>query len=117
MPDTPTKKLGSATWLSKYDKQKLRKMYECESGGGGGDPSPVVGPRPTTKICRTYDRVTCVFPFKYKGVTYNECTKVDSDSPWCANRVDSDGKVVYGEWGDCAQGCPGTGAKTKTGGV
>ena len=26
----------------------------------------------------------CVFPFVYKGKTYNKCTKVDDDKPWCA---------------------------------
>ena len=28
--------------------------------------------------------VKCVFPFVYKGKTYNKCTKVDDATPWCA---------------------------------
>ena len=56
---------------------------------------------------------TCVFPFKYKGVTYNKCTTVDSDNnkSWCAydiqpnTEVPQDGK----HWGDCNYDCPGGG--------
>jgi len=54
---------------------------------------------------------TCVFPFKYKGKTYQKCTKVDSDNgkSWCAfdirpgTEVPQDGK----HWGDCNEDCPG----------
>ena len=55
----------------------------------------------------------CVFPFKYKGKTYEKCTTVDSDNekPWCAydiqpgTEVPQDGK----HWGDCNFDCPGGG--------
>ena len=35
---------------------------------------------------KTGSRKNCVFPFKYKGKTYNECTTDHSDNgkPWCA---------------------------------
>ena len=39
-----TRQLGTKRWLTKYDKQKLRKMYKCSGGGGGGDPRPKPGP-------------------------------------------------------------------------
>jgi len=54
---------------------------------------------------------TCVFPFKYKGVTYEKCTKVDSNNgkAWCAFNIQP-GTVVPQDgkhWGDCNQDCPG----------
>ena len=61
----------------------------------------------------------CVFPFKYKGKTYEKCTTVDSENnkAWCAydiqpgTEVPQDGK----HWGDCNFDCPGGGSlKDKT---
>ena len=53
----------------------------------------------------------CIFPFIYRDVTYSHCISTDSDSgqPWCATQLDSEGWVVDHAWGDCDQGCPGTG--------
>merc|ERR1712183_199361 len=42
----------------------------------------------------------CIFPFTYKGVTYNTCTKADSELAWCATEVHASGK------GDCDESCP-----------
>merc|ERR1711976_692003 len=49
----------------------------------------------------------CVFPFKYKGITYNTCTKVESDNgkAWCALKLDSKGDVIIGQWADCDSVC------------
>jgi len=60
--------------------------------------------------CKTVKDNTCVFPFKYKGKTYNQCTKDESVNgmPWCATRVDRSGNVLNGKWEDCEEGCPGT---------
>ena len=62
--------------------------------------------------CRTVgtNAKPCVFPFRYAGVEYTECTPRDSDTgqPWCATEVDSEGWVVDHKWGDCDTGCPGT---------
>ena len=57
----------------------------------------------------------CIFPFIYKGQTYEKCTTVDSDNekPWCAydiqpgTEVPQDGK----HWGDCNFDCPGGGMR------
>ena len=68
-----------------------------------------------------------MFPFSYKGVTYNECTYAESANGdyWCAtqvkhideddndnndvlDQVDADGHVVIHSWQDCQDGCPGT---------
>ena len=39
----------------------------------------------------------CVFPFKYKGKTYDSCTFVGGSKPWCAltSDYDADGKYGY----------------------
>ena len=42
----------------------------------------------------------CVFPFKYKGVEYNNCTTEGNGViPWCATSVAGDGHYTY--WGNC----------------
>ena len=59
----------------------------------------------------------CNFPFEYKGVTYNECTDVDSEKKngtkffWCATKVNEDGKFSQESWhwGECNEYCDRTG--------
>ena len=84
--------------------------------------------------CKTVKGSQCIFPFQYKGVTYNSCTTVDSaneagtaalqhctslqhsnsfsnckSSPaWCATEVQASGEVVNNKWEDCGDLCPGT---------
>ena len=77
--------------------------------------------------CKTVHGNQCIFPFKYKGVTYNECTKDHSENykgnltfytshslfslfyppAWCATEVKSplDIEVVRGTWEDCESAC------------
>lgn len=47
----------------------------------------------------------CVFPFKYKGLTFDKCTEeFDKDrKPWCSVQVNSEGEHVSGAglWGHC----------------
>jgi len=42
----------------------------------------------------------CVFPFTYEEVTYNGCTDMNHDKPWCAttSNYGQDGK-----WGECME--------------
>ena len=57
----------------------------------------------------------CLFPFNFKGVTYNSCTKAskllhkkdnsETESPWCALEVNQYGQVIVGKWGDCDPNC------------
>merc|ERR1711872_435222 len=42
----------------------------------------------------------CVFPFKYNGVMYNECTDVQWRNKWCATATNRRDEYV-GAWGDC----------------
>ena len=62
--------------------------------------------------CKSLNGKSCDFPFKYNGTIYTQCTKDYSESgkPWCANEVDpATGAVIDEQWGDCDEGCPGTG--------
>ena len=53
---------------------------------------------------------SCIFPFTYKGVTYNTCTYVDhpEQKEWCSTKVDENGVHVSGgnNWGECRGPCP-----------
>jgi len=48
----------------------------------------------------------CVFPFIYKGETYQSCTKVDHDDWWCSISTDTTGHHITGQWGHCNSACP-----------
>ena len=48
--------------------------------------------------------VDCVFPFRFKRKTYDECD-TDEDGPWCSTQVDKDGNHD-GAWGTCGPNCP-----------
>ncbi|XP_074621612.1 72 kDa type IV collagenase-like isoform X3 [Acropora palmata] len=53
---------------------------------------------------KTTNGKCCSFPFTYKGVTYNSCTKIGHNKLWCS--LDTSYK---GRWGNCEVKC-----KTKT---
>ncbi|CAH3162623.1 unnamed protein product [Porites evermanni] len=64
-------------------------------GGWGDCPLPVTTPSPT--VCpQTTSGKCCSIPFKYKAVTYNSCTNVGHNRPWCS--LDP---VYKGNWGNC----------------
>ncbi|XP_064112099.1 uncharacterized protein LOC135219347 [Macrobrachium nipponense] len=47
---------------------------------------------PTPKISSaggliTIEGLLCVFPFRYNGQLYDNCTSVDAEAPWCPTRV------------------------------
>jgi hypothetical protein len=72
----------------------------------------------TAPICRKFPVGTCitvsgpktnqacVFPFTYGSTTYNKCTSVADDQPWCATSVSDTGRYQGGKWGDCEDSCP-----------
>lgn len=43
----------------------------------------------------------CVFPFKYKGKSYEKCIMEEKKRPWCATTADYQGD---GKWGYCVNG-------------
>ena len=47
----------------------------------------------------TANGAACVFPFLYKGHTYNNCTKVDHSTYWCSTT--SDYAKGGNKWGNC----------------
>lgn len=49
--------------------------------------------------CKVEGGDSCVFPFKYNGKTYHDCTMEDHHSLWCATSVNSD--KSYEEYGNC----------------
>ena len=55
--------------------------------------------------CYTKEGNECVFPFKYKDVTYNNCTSVDVFQPWCATDYDQSSEEILA-WGLCLPDCP-----------
>lgn len=54
---------------------------------------------------------TCHFPFVYNSVTYNTCTSVGKDGPWCYVSADSS------RWGFCEVAVPVIGGNSPSGSV
>ena len=44
--------------------------------------------------CEDHGGDPCVFPFRYKGETYYQCTDVDDYDYWCSTCVDIDGHFL-----------------------
>ena len=53
--------------------------------------------------CYTTEGNECIFPFTYKGVSYNKCTSVDVYQPWCVTASAGDGSITG--WGLCLPDC------------
>merc|ERR1711942_114035 len=56
-------------------------------------------PRPGKNKKQSGSRL-CVFPFKYNGVVYNECTDIQWTNKWCATATNWRDEYI-GAWGDC----------------
>jgi hypothetical protein len=57
-----------------------------------------------TKEVKLQAKNPCKFPFIYKNVTYESCTKMDQDKFWCASIVDDTNHLT--SWGYCNELCP-----------
>ena len=56
--------------------------------------------------CTSVTGVPCVFPFKYKGRTYNTCVRLErSEEPWCSTLTDTLGDHVPGTEATCPEHC------------
>merc|ERR1739838_92578 len=69
--------------------QPTRSRHFVASG-----PLPVLETAQEGTDCNTPEG-PCVFPFKYMGKTFRQCTDYGSndEKPWCATKVDGSGKV------------------------
>ena len=66
---------------------------------------------PVEENCSANNGKKCVFPFKWKNLTHNECTVHGSPEPdkrWCSTKVDEDGVHIAGQgnYGYCGPECP-----------
>ena len=52
------------------------------------------------------ENVDCMFPFKYAGKEFNECTDInDPDNKlWCSTKVGPNREHLRGNWGYCSTG-------------
>ena len=71
----------------------------------GKQASPAPEPEPSPSSMNS--SCACVFPFKYNGRTYSDCTHVDHTQLWCPQKVNSKGEWAPPmAWGECATVCP-----------
>ena len=107
-PTELTNQLGLAIWLA----TKLKPLFQnCSRGNVNLRKSLnsffisvcyLVVPTPTVCPQKTTTGKCCSIPFKYQGKTYNACTKVNHNRPWCS--LDP---VYKGRWGNCREYLPG----------
>ena len=70
-----------------------------------------------TSVCKTTGgavaNAKCVFPFTYKGITYQTCTYFGGyiRQPWCATETNAQGGYISKKWGLCEPGCPAEGER------
>jgi len=63
--------------------------------------------------CRTVDQNNCIFPFEYKGNTYNNCIDVaDEGRFWCKTSLFKPELGSQRNWGYCEVNCTVTGGGT-----
>ena len=64
-----------------------------------------------TTVSGSKPNASCIFPFKFNGITFDECTTEGTDegdiTPWCSTLVDDSGVHVgdAGNWGNCGPDC------------
>jgi len=90
--EAPTPTL-SPTGTTKPTTQSPPSDGDCITDGGPAEGSP------------------CVFPFRFLGWTYHECTWdfTPNGHAWCSTKTDGSGAHIGGQgnWGTCPRSCPG----------
>jgi hypothetical protein len=106
----------------------------CEDNSKGCEETNVKGCKDNLKGCDETNvkgcnslqpPKNCVFPFSFRGSTFNSCTNEGGDVSselWCSTKTDEFGNHVRGNWEICPEGCSletelittGTTADTKT---
>ena len=61
------------------------------------------GRKPENKTCTTISGKGCVFPFMWKGTTYNTCTARDASELWCPIKRHLSVRETY-QWETCILG-------------
>ena len=116
-------KEGSCSWCGTRG-QCCRKGWTGNGCNGveGGDnvhmcTQATIPPPPKSQPCTnswpetvpncTKGGQTCIFPFTYEGVTYNECATDDKGNRWCSINVDGNLKHIsgYNNVGWCPREC------------
>eukprot|EP00096_Caligus_rogercresseyi_P009344 TRINITY_DN3157_c0_g1_i3.p1 TRINITY_DN3157_c0_g1~~TRINITY_DN3157_c0_g1_i3.p1 ORF type:complete len:187 (+),score=6.56 TRINITY_DN3157_c0_g1_i3:58-561(+) len=91
---------GNTMWCA----TKRTQSGEVTAYGVCSDSCPrtsTIGP----DVCGSLEGQRCVFPFVYKGNTYNGCTTLDnSGRPWCATSINPSTKE-YVNYGECNKAC------------
>ena len=74
---------------------RVRAWHYCKQQGCGKRPQ-------LSDNCPTFTSTPCVFPFQYRGVTYFQCTRVDSPNwSWCATGVRDPEGALVSSWAYC----------------
>ena len=90
----------------------------CSTIGTTSSPPTTSSPTGCITVSGPDSGKSCVFPFRFNGVLYNECT-LDGNAPgetepWCSTLTNSNDDHVGGQgnWGFCASDCTGDGGST-----
>ena len=77
----------------------------CGNGAACSESNDVVAAgTPADGPTLTSNTASCVFPFTYRGVTYNSCSYVGNGNvPWCSTAVDSAGMHIATDTADVNQ--------------
>ena len=83
----------------------------CSTSGTTASPTAAPPPTGCTTVSGADPGKSCVFPFRFNGVVYNECTfdgnAAGETEPWCSTLTDSNNDHVGGQgnWGFCSSNC------------
>ena len=90
--------------------QAAQNLKDVASAAAGGTTASAA-----SSGCKGEGGSDCIFPFKYRGATFNNCKMSDNWRPnsasgkygWCATEVETEGKkaLVMKTWENCVKAC------------